>query len=403
MKKKLLLMVPMLHQGGFERVCIETARCLGEDMEVTILIFSDQNIHYDISGLHVENINVPSAKGRLAKIRNVIRRVWRVRRYKREHPSDYCYSFGQTANIVNALSGRAGRVKVLVGLRSAMDVEERLQMRLFLLCADEILVCSKEIQDHLKREYACDRLHVAYNPVDVENVRRQATEQLPEAPFFPQELGIRRLVTVGREDRAKGYWHLIKAFSLLHERMPGARLVIVGSGSFARYQELAKTLGVGDAIRFAGNLRNPFPCVAEAELYVMTSNKEGNPNALIEAMALGKPCLAADCRTGPRELLLSGEEYKKLADQHIWASTTTTIEGEYGILVRDMDSTEDMSATVTPEDEDLAAEMERVLLDTDKMAHYGKKAYERALQLTPERYREELLRIFSVVDERGRG
>ena len=58
MKKKLLLMVPMLHQGGFERVCIETARLLAQDMDVTILIFSDKNIHYDISGLHVVNMDV---------------------------------------------------------------------------------------------------------------------------------------------------------------------------------------------------------------------------------------------------------------------------------------------------------------------------------------------------------
>ena len=44
-KKNLLLMVPMLHQGGFERVCVQTARLLAEDFSVTVLIFTDKDIH----------------------------------------------------------------------------------------------------------------------------------------------------------------------------------------------------------------------------------------------------------------------------------------------------------------------------------------------------------------------
>lgn len=51
----------MLHQGGFERVCVRTARILRNDFEVTIAMFSDADIAYDINGLSVVNLDVPVA------------------------------------------------------------------------------------------------------------------------------------------------------------------------------------------------------------------------------------------------------------------------------------------------------------------------------------------------------
>ena len=60
MKKKIMLIVPMLHQGGFERVCVATARLLESYHEVYIVIFSAMDIAYDIRGLHVIDIHMKS-------------------------------------------------------------------------------------------------------------------------------------------------------------------------------------------------------------------------------------------------------------------------------------------------------------------------------------------------------
>ena len=70
-KPRLLLVVPMLHQGGFERVCVRTARILRNDFEVTIAMFSDADIAYDINGLSVVNLDVPAQDGKLKKMVNV--------------------------------------------------------------------------------------------------------------------------------------------------------------------------------------------------------------------------------------------------------------------------------------------------------------------------------------------
>lgn len=81
--RKLLLVVPMLHQGGFERVCVRTARILEQDFDVTIAMFSDADIAYDITGLKTVNLNVPAGDGKLRKALNVAKRIERLRKLKK--------------------------------------------------------------------------------------------------------------------------------------------------------------------------------------------------------------------------------------------------------------------------------------------------------------------------------
>ena len=65
MKRKLMLISPMLHQGGFERVCITTARLLEPYFDVTIVIFNSADIAYNIDGLHIIDIRMGAKKGKV--------------------------------------------------------------------------------------------------------------------------------------------------------------------------------------------------------------------------------------------------------------------------------------------------------------------------------------------------
>ncbi len=58
MKKKIMLIVPMLHQGGFERVCVATARLLEPHFDVCIVMFDSRDIAYDIKGLDVTDLHM---------------------------------------------------------------------------------------------------------------------------------------------------------------------------------------------------------------------------------------------------------------------------------------------------------------------------------------------------------
>ena len=74
MKKKIMLIVPMLHQGGFERVCVATARLLEPHFDVCIVMFDSRDIAYDIKGLDVTDLHMGVRPGKLAKVFNVIKR-----------------------------------------------------------------------------------------------------------------------------------------------------------------------------------------------------------------------------------------------------------------------------------------------------------------------------------------
>lgn len=109
-KPRLLLVVPMLHQGGFERVCVRTARILRNDFEVTIAMFSDADIAYDINGLSVVNLDVPAQDGKLKKMVNVVKRTVKLRKLKKKLRPDLTYSFGPTANLINVLTPVRGQI-----------------------------------------------------------------------------------------------------------------------------------------------------------------------------------------------------------------------------------------------------------------------------------------------------
>lgn len=359
-KKKVMLIVPMLHQGGFERVCVTTARLLAPYFEVCIVLFDSSDIAYDIEGLHVIDIRLGVKEGIAGKVFRVIQRSLKVRRLKRQLQTDIAYSFGSTANLVNVLSGK--RAKIWVGLRSYMDMEDEGKIRLFVRRADKILCCSRQIEEELREKYRCDKAVTLYNPLDVKELRTKAGAEEAQLPW--KETGS-VIVSMGREDAVKGFWHLIKAFALVRQKINDARLMIVGDGGFTAYKKLAEELGVGEDVYFTGLKHNPFPYLQSAALYVLTSSREGFPNALVEAMALGLPVIATDCPTGPAEIL----------------------DGKYGMLVPNMKQEPDMDASHIGEEERyLADRIAALLQDEEEMARYGRLSAERAGAFSKEEY-----------------
>ena len=170
---------------------------------------------------------------------------------------------------------------------------------------------------------------------------------------------------MGREDVVKGFWHLLKIFSLVHEKLPDTRLLIIGKGEFTPYRKLADNLGIADAVCFAGLQKNPYPYLKKGSLYLLTSYWEGFPNALVEAMALGLVPVATDCMTGPAEIF----------------------DGKYGVLVPNMGKDPDMDASHMEEEEiNTAALVTALLQNEEEMARYSRLAVERAGVFSKEEY-----------------
>ncbi len=111
---------------------------------------------------------------------------------------------------------------------------------------------------------------------------------------------------VGRLTRQKDFPTLLRAFARLRERVD-ARLIILGEGEDRDALEaLARELDIGDVTDLPGFVDNPYGWMRRANVFVLSSAWEGSPNALTEALYLGTPVVATDCRSGPRELLEDG-------------------------------------------------------------------------------------------------
>ena len=405
-KRKLMLISPMLHQGGFERVCVTTARLLQPYFDVTIVIFDSANIAYDVEGLSIIDIQMGVRKGKLQKILNIIRRSRKVRKLKKEMQPEIAYSFGPTANMVNAFS-RTGKEKVWLGLRNYTDVEEETKMRLLVKKADLIVCCSRDIEKSIKIKYKFNNTAVLYNLYDADTIRKEAaasdpplpfSEELKEAGSLQQEPGqLRYLVSMGRDDPMKGFWHLIKAFKLVHDQIPEARLILMGAGTFQKYKTLAEQLKITDAIYFAGMRRDPYALLKYGEVYLLTSANEGFPNALVEAMTLSLAPVSTNCLTGPAEILVRNGDTASLNDQFTEKQKekeTPVIYGDYGIVVPEMQKEENLDpADITEEERNLADTVIRLLQDEKLLQSYRQTAARRAGDFTYEKYLEQFLKL----------
>lgn len=398
MKRKLMLMSPMLHQGGFERVCVTTARLLEPYFDITIIIFDSADIAYDVEGLKIIDIGMGVRKGKVKKLLNIVRRSHRVRQLKRQMRPDIVYSFGISANLVNAIS-RTGAEKIWIGLRSYGDMEERLKLRLFMRRGDLIVCCSRRIEQEINRKYEYYKTTTLYNPYDVKEIQKKAgggDTLLPWGTRDKEGRRIRCIFSMGRDDELKGFWHMLKVFATVHAQLPQTRLVIMGDGLFENDRRLAEKLGVKDAVYFAGMQTEPYKYLRKGEIYLLTSLTEGFPNALVEGMSLGLAAVCTNCMTGPAEILLEDEDisWKDMSCFEQQEDEFAAIWGEYGILVPAMNRDKDYDAGhITKEEKNMAGIVIRLLQDEEMLKKYRQRAVERAQIFTYDNYIGQIVKM----------
>ncbi len=183
---------------------------------------------------------------------------------------------------------------------------QRISMRRFYRWADGIIVPSAGAARDLAQVSGLPlhRIRAVPSPVITPELRRLAEEPAAH-PWFttkdrPIVLGVGELC--GRKDFAT----LIRAFAKLRQER-ACRLVILGEGrQRARLAALARDLGIGDDVAMPGFVKNPYPYMSRADLFVLSSNLEGAPVVLMEALAIGTPAVSTDCPSGPREILGDG-------------------------------------------------------------------------------------------------
>jgi glycosyltransferase involved in cell wall biosynthesis len=165
--------------------------------------------------------------------------------------------------------------------------------------ADAVVCQSDAMRRDLARELG-ERagLHVIFNPIDVASAAgvEPATSR-----------GKPALVSMGRLMPQKGFDVLLGAFERIHAAHPGAHLTIYGDGPDRAALALqAQTLGITDAVTFAGFTSDPLSVLRGADLFVLASRYEGFPNAALEALGCGTPVVLTDCPGANAEIVEPG-------------------------------------------------------------------------------------------------
>jgi len=114
-------------------------------------------------------------------------------------------------------------------------------------------------------------------------------------------------VAAGRLAKVKGYDLLLQAFAALARQRPEPHLVMLGEGEERpELERLAADLGIADKVHFEGYVDRPMEVFRDATALVISSQREGTPNVIPEAMAAGTAVIAKDCSIGVHRLLQGG-------------------------------------------------------------------------------------------------
>lgn len=169
--------------------------------------------------------------------------------------------------------------------------------------ADAVICLSKGVADDCIRRTGVGqrRVRVIYNPIAVDRIRERLHDALPD-PAGARDDSNFEIVAAGRLVEQKGFDLLVDACAnLTHLNW---KLTIIGEGPLrGELVDLASRLGVSDRVRLPGAQPNPYPWIARADLFVLSSRWEGFGHVIAEAMACGIPVLAASCPSGPDEII----------------------------------------------------------------------------------------------------
>ena len=261
---------------GIRRITIQADRTIGAVPELKKYMVSQQQNTEQLYMISCQNFaNIITALS-IPKNRENVKVIFS----ERLHPAEFCFNGKE----------RKGRVILFF-------------MKLLYKKADAVVANSKETAKEIERITGVETKAI-YNPTLTGNYEELAQEPV-EQEWFEQDIPI--IISTGRLAYEKGYDTLLRAFAKVLKEVD-SRLVIVGEGEKrTELENLAKELHIDEKVWMPGYDANPYKYVSKAEVFVLSSRFEGLPNTLIEALAVGTPCVSTRCKSGPAEILLDGE------------------------------------------------------------------------------------------------
>lgn len=301
--KKVAFYINSLDKGGAQRVIVNLAEFLHQNGTEIVLVTTRKaeeeylvsagirRVYSEIDGREVTKSRLCNFKNRYCKLRNI---------WKQERP-DIIVSFIGKNNFMAIATAAFLPISVAVSVRG--EPTEEYYNRLMRVIARNLFTCASGVIFQTEDAKAffpkCvqKRSVILPNPLDMSCIR-------------PRFVGKREntIVSVGRVDNNKNHKMLIDAFAAIHADFPEMKLVIYGNGDMRnKLNEYIKKMDMANCISLPGNVSQIPDHIERARIFVLTSDTEGMPNALLEAMALGLAVISTDCPCGgPRTMIQDG-------------------------------------------------------------------------------------------------
>lgn len=288
---RIMLVIGALSFGGAERVMANLANFLAERHDVLLCTMFERDTPYQISK-RVEIKQGLAEHGKLASF-------GRIRKTAKEYGADIILSFLSQINITTIVALIGTKIPVVVSERNDPHFEPAQKYRKLLRNIVFPLASGYVFQTVEAKQYFSSQIQkkgtVIPNPVFVKE------------GIAPVEAcdSRREFVAVGRLTAQKNYPLLIKAFSEVVKLHPEFILRIYGDGELKEeLMDLIKQTKLENNVILMGASKTIHEDIVQSYGFIMSSDHEGMPNALLEAMAIGLCCISTDCPCGgPREIV----------------------------------------------------------------------------------------------------
>lgn len=288
---KICFITATLAGGGAERVIANLANEMcARGHQITILLTTEKVVEYSLNEqIEVIQISNKTAHG----MKERISRVSNLRKYFMKHKDSYYISMPTDTNIFVLFASLFLNINLVISERNDPNQYEHRPIRNVLYCfANKIVFQTKDaslcFSKRLQRQGK-----IILNPV---------SETLPMPYIGTRE---KRIVAVGRLDTQKNHKLLINAFSCFIKEHPEYQLDIYGRGPLQEALTIQiKEMDLVGKVQLRGFSKDVWSEASNAMMYVLSSDYEGMPNSLLEAMAMGMAVISTDCPIGGAAMLI---------------------------------------------------------------------------------------------------